>query len=79
MRPKVSMVLAYKKAWENAFSAYLAASISTELIRRSKRMSQSENVPGKPEFKQLWPTQFMSLSLPGHDTANPVLSNHLLE
>jgi len=42
-------------------------------------MSQSENTPGKPEFKQLWPTQFMSLSLPGHDTANPVLADHLLE
>ena len=42
-------------------------------------MSQLENTPGKPEFKQLWPTQFMSLSLPGHDTANPVLADHLLE
>jgi len=42
-------------------------------------MSQPGNTPGKPEFKQLWPTQFMSLSLPGHDTANPVLADHLLE
>ena len=35
-------------------------------------------MPGKPDFKQLWPTQFMSISLPGHDTANPVLADHLL-
>ena len=41
-------------------------------------MSQSKNAPGKPDFKQLWPTQFMSISLPGHDTANPVLADHLL-
>ena len=41
-------------------------------------MPQSKNVPGKPDFKQLWPTQFMSISLPGHDTANPVLADHLL-
>ena len=33
------------------------------------------NEPGKPEFKNLWPTQFMSLSLPA---ANPVLADHLL-
>ena len=41
-------------------------------------MPQSKNVPGEPDFKQLWPTQFMSISLPGHDTANPVLADHLL-
>ena len=41
-------------------------------------MSHSQNEPGKPDFKQLWPTQFMSLSLPGHDTANPILADHLL-
>jgi len=33
---------------------------------------------GTPSFKQLWPTQFMSLELPGHDAANPVLADLVL-
>ena len=39
------------------------------------------NGPAKnstPQFTQLWPTQFMSLRLPGHETANPVLADFVL-
>ena len=34
---------------------------------------------GTPEFRRLWPTLFMSMKLPGHEAANPVLTAHLLE
>jgi uncharacterized protein (TIGR02466 family) len=34
--------------------------------------------PDQPRFTRLWPTLFMSMSLPGHEAANPVLSEHLL-
>ena len=30
----------------------------------------------KPKFLNLWPTQFMEMSLPGHETANPVIKNN---
>ncbi len=33
---------------------------------------------GKPEFRRLWPTLFMSMHLPGAETANPVLAEFLL-
>ena len=33
---------------------------------------------GTPQFRQLWPTQFMSLRLPGNEQANPVLADFLL-
>ena len=41
-------------------------------------MSTTEDTGGKPSFTQLWPTQFMRLSLPGHENANPILADHLL-
>ena len=34
-------------------------------------------VDGTSQFKQLWPTQFMSLRLPGNEQANPVLADFL--
>ena len=34
--------------------------------------------PGTPEFKQLWPTQFMQVQLPGNDAANPLLADLVL-
>lgn len=33
----------------------------------------------KPQFRQLWPTQLMELILPGHDVANPVLADFVLQ
>ena len=37
-----------------------------------------ENVNIKPTFLNLWPTVFMQLSLPGHESANPVLADLIL-
>ncbi|HSG56396.1 MAG TPA: 2OG-Fe(II) oxygenase family protein [Paracoccaceae bacterium] len=34
--------------------------------------------PHPPQILQLWPTQFMSLQLPGNQAANPILSQLLL-
>lgn len=33
----------------------------------------------KPHFQRLWPTLFMSLELPGAESANPVLAQFLLD
>ena len=41
-------------------------------------MTTSQSTDGTPQFNQLWPTQFMSLRLPGNETANPVLSDFVL-
>ena len=41
-------------------------------------MPPSQSNDGTPQFSQLWPTQFMSLRLPGNDTANPVLTDFVL-
>ena len=41
-------------------------------------MSPSQSNDGTPQFSQLWPTQFMSLRLPGNETANPVLADFVL-
>ena len=30
-----------------------------------------------PTFKNLWPTQLMEITLPGHDQANPILADHI--
>lgn len=35
--------------------------------------------PTQPSFARLWPTLFMSMKLPGHETANKVLRDFLLE
>ena len=32
----------------------------------------------KPKFLDLWPTQFMEMSLPGFETANPVIADIVL-
>src|SRR6056300_1608262 len=32
-----------------------------------------------PQFHQLWPTQLMELTLPGHEMANPVLADFVLQ
>ena len=37
-----------------------------------------ENINIKPTFLNLWPTVFMQLSLPGHESANPVLADLIL-
>ena len=37
-----------------------------------------QNVNIKPTFLNLWPTTFMQLSLPGHESANPVLADLIL-
>ena len=37
-----------------------------------------ENVNVKPSFVKLWPTVLMQLSLPGHESANPVLADLIL-
>ena len=41
-------------------------------------MPPSQSNDGTPQFSQLWPTQFMSLRLPGNETANPVLADFVL-
>ena len=41
-------------------------------------MPPSQLNDGTPQFSQLWPTQFMSLRLPGNETANPVLADFVL-
>ena len=37
-----------------------------------------QNINIKPTFLNLWPTVFMQLSLPGHESANPVLADLIL-
>lgn len=34
--------------------------------------------PGTPQFRQLWPTQFLSVQLPGAESANPVLADLIM-
>ena len=41
-------------------------------------MPPSQSNDGTPQFSQLWPTKFMSLRLPGNETANPVLADFVL-
>ena len=41
-------------------------------------MSASGSSDGSPQFSHLWPTQFLSLRLPGNETANPVLADFVL-
>ena len=41
-------------------------------------MARSQSNDGTPIFSQLWPTQFMSLRLPGYETANPVLADFVM-
>ena len=41
-------------------------------------MTTGPTKDGAPQFTQLWPTQFMSLRLPGHESANPVLADFVL-
>ena len=38
----------------------------------------NNNNPSEPKFIDLWPTQFMEMSLPGHETANPVIADLVL-
>ena len=38
-----------------------------------------QRVDGQAEFQRLWPTLFMSIQLPGHEAANPVISSLLLQ
>ena len=37
-----------------------------------------QNINIKPAFLNLWPTVFMQLSLPGHESANPVIADLIL-
>lgn len=37
-----------------------------------------DGAAGKPEFRRLWPSLFMSMQLPGAEAANPVLAAFLL-
>ena len=37
-----------------------------------------QNINIKPTFLNLWPTVFMQLSLPGHESANPVIADLIL-
>ena len=37
-----------------------------------------QNINIKPTFLNLWPTVFMRLSLPGHESANPVIADLIL-
>ena len=39
----------------------------------------TSTAPGEAQFHALWPTRFMSVSLPGHEQANPVLAQFVLE
>ncbi len=41
-------------------------------------MANQENISIEPKFLNLWPTQFMSMSLPGFETANTVLADLVL-
>ena len=41
-------------------------------------MATEPSKDGAPQFTQLWPTQFMSLRLPGNESANPVLADFVL-
>ena len=43
------------------------------MVRRVKN-----NNSIKPKFLDLWPTQFLEMSLPGFETANPVISGIVL-
>ena len=41
-------------------------------------MNSSENQSSRPKFLRLWPTQFMSMRLPGSENANPILKEFIL-
>ena len=41
-------------------------------------MTASKSNDGTPQYSQLWPTQFMSLRLPGNESANSVLADFVL-
>jgi len=40
--------------------------------------TQNNNNTAKPKFLNLWPTQFMEMSLPGHENANSVIADIVL-
>ena len=42
-------------------------------------MSTTPPPEGQPEFRDLWPTQFMRIKLPGAEMANPVLAGVIME
>ena len=37
--------------------------------------TENNNNTAKPKFLNLWPTQFMEMSLPGHENANSVIAD----
>ena len=41
-------------------------------------MNSPENPSSHPKFLRLWPTQFMSMRLPGNENANPILKEFIL-
>ena len=41
-------------------------------------ITENQNNTTKPKFLNLWPTQFMEMSLPGHENANSVIANIVL-
>ena len=40
--------------------------------------TETDNNTTKPKFLNLWPTQFMEMSLPGHENANSVIADIVL-
>ena len=38
-----------------------------------------QRVDGRAQFQRLWPTLFMSIQLPGHEAANPIISSLLMQ
>ena len=41
-------------------------------------MANQESISIEPKFLNLWPTQFMEMSLPGFETANTVIADLVL-
>lgn len=58
----------------------LIVSTMTKIYERETMADTTQQAtPGNPTFHRLWPTLFMTVTLPGHEQANAMLSGLVLE
>ena len=57
---------------------YVTRKLTIDVLRARPKGGAMERA-GEAQFHRLWPTLFMSLNLPGAETANPVLTDLFLK
>ena len=66
------------EALSNNFSASQQMSSLSDRIKSKIQEYLNNNNTTEPKFLNLWPTQFMEMSLPGHENANSVIADIVL-